>query len=185
VFRKAEPGDCFLLFVPSAEELNTLQALLDQFQKVYGGFPVQVIHLTCQRFTLKATKLDETLEAFHQVLCQTPFPLIADNYNFASSRFTEKPTLSWELNENSPWYSFREKVNDCLRNLGMMPHYTNLIKGHFTLLYEISRTHFDEELNAQFPKTLFEAKTLKMSRMNEARKFDELGRFDLQLCTGD
>ncbi len=184
-FRKAEPGDCFLLFVPSAEELKILQSLLGQFQTIYEGFSVQVIHLTCQRFSLKDSQVDKVVTALQKNLCNEPFPLVADTYQISSSRFTKKQSLSWALIDRSPWYAFREKVNACLKSLKILPHYTNTIKGHFTLLYEITHTEFEDHLVEQFPRQLFEAKTLKLSRMNETFKFDELHRFDLQPCTGD
>lgn len=63
-----------------------------------------------------------------------------------------------------------------------MPQYTHLIKGHLTLLYEINDNPVSEELASLLPQTVFEARTLKLSRMNASLGFDDLGSFELQPC---
>lgn len=181
-FRKAKPGDCFLLFVPSAEEHHALAPLIRQFQDHHGGRLVPIVHLTCQRFSIEGKDVDRILDYLSQHLCGHPFPVIAHSYAMATSRFNRRSVLHWQLNDDSPWYAFREQVDACLKEMNLTPQYTHLIKGHFTLLYEINDTPVKEELANLLPQTVFEARTLKLSQMNESLTFDELGSFELKPC---
>jgi len=49
--RKAQPGDFFILLVPSAQELHHLRRWQSELQAQYGGQKVDFLHITCQRFT--------------------------------------------------------------------------------------------------------------------------------------
>lgn len=185
LFRLAKPGDYFLIFVPAEKELARIDCLLEQFKNEFGGTPVQLPHLTCQRFSCEFHDEQRILYGLEKTLCGNPFQVSAESYAIATSTLDrQRCSLSLTIDQNSPWYAFRDQVNQSLESLGISPHYPDFINGHVTLLRMVKMKHLELPFAELFPIPLFLAQTLSISRMNEDNDFDIVSSFQIQPCSG-
>ena len=77
--RLAQPGDIFVLLVPSEDELPALLQRQLALQARFGGRPQKDMHLTCQRFSLPDDRLLEDLirRLETRLSAPAPFPIVA------------------------------------------------------------------------------------------------------------
>jgi hypothetical protein len=181
LFRAAEPGDCFVLFSPSKTELAKMAQLQHQFHNAFGGQPLIDLHLTCQRFLVhQADDLPHILRELKQALINsTPFSVVVGTWVINSLRVTKSSTLQWQLQSNSPWYAFRDELEQYLKSVGISPDYGPDVLGHITVLRKIAPQTLATSLDAIFPRNVFQAQTIQISQMTSARQFEILDEFQI------
>jgi len=190
--RPAKEDDiCILVYTNDMEEIAHMRGSQAVLQSILGGRVVAPVHLTSHRFevrdeaTLKLLiqKLSDLLERFH------PFPITVVSYVPLYSAFREVNLLKWRIRTSVELYEFTMKVDGVLEALGIHSIYPpGWVSSLVTALEDIPELCYDrQELNQNlqlaketFPRHLFTANEIALSRVKGPEEYEQLERITLQ-----
>jgi hypothetical protein len=181
--RTAQPGDIFLLLVPSAQELHQLRQWQYKFRERYGGQPVEFIHITCQRFSPGPYSLEvpciEQLK--NDIQNSQPFKINTDRLIQFYAPYWQRYVLRWRVQETISYSQFRDRLNTILIKTGCLSHFDR--HRHATCPILNLGGKIDLEFNppkTTFPTELFTAKHLWVSKLQNDNRFEILEEITLQ-----
>ncbi len=170
----AQPGDIFLLLVPSAQELHQLRTWQAGLQTRYGGHPVPDPHITCQRFTPgpgnspdDCTRLlVEELETIHT------FQIYTDRLIQFYAQYWRTHVLRWRVQESDEYAEFRDRLEIALQRIRCPSHFNRRRHASCTALSLQEPTNLSlETAETRHPVPLFLARTLWISKLQEDYQF--------------
>jgi hypothetical protein len=190
--RPAKEDDiCILIYTNDMEENAHLRGSQAILQKILGGRVVSPVHLTRHRFEvldeamvrLLIRNLSDLLERFN------PFPLTAVSYVPLYSAYREVNLLKWRIRTSVELYEFTMKVDSVLETAGIQSIYPQgWVSSLVTALEDIPELCYDrQELNENlqlikepFPRHLFTANEIALSRVKGPEEYEILERIVLQ-----
>jgi hypothetical protein len=190
--RPAKEDDiCIIIYTHDLEENASLRDSQAILQKILGGRVVTPVHLTSHRFEAQdeakvkslIQNLSDLLERFH------PFPITAVSYVPLYSGFRELNLLKWRIRTSVELYEFTMGVDDVLYAARVHSIYPQgWVSSLVTALEDIPELCFDRyELNQNlqlakepFPRHLFTANEVTLSRVKGPEEYEILKRITLQ-----
>lgn len=181
--RPAQPGDMFVLLVPSEDELPTLRQRQLALQARFGGRPHEVVHVTCQRFTLPDGRPVEGLirQFKRRIATCAPFPIVATSLIQYEHAFWGTRILRWLVRVTDELHRFCVLVDETLAAGGATPHYTfsaSRAPKHMTALEDVPEADLDGyQPETPYPHHLFTARTAVCSLLKGQGAFEILARW--------
>ena len=190
--RPAKEDDiCILVYTNDLEENAHLRGSQAILQEILGGRVVTPVHLTSHRFEVDEDKavqrliknLADHLERFR------PFPITAVSYVPLYSAFREVNLLKWRIRTDVELYRFTMLVDGVLETAGIHSIYPQgWVSSLVTALEDIPELCYDRhELNQNlqlakepFPRHLFTANEIALSRVKGPEEYEILERIALQ-----
>ena len=190
--RPAKEDDiCILVYTNDSKENELLRSSQEILQTILGGRIVSPVHLTSHRFEipndeifkLLVQNLTDLLESFHS------FSITALSYVPLYSAFRDVNLLKWRIRTSVELYEFTMLVDGALEAAGIQPIFPpGWISSLVTALEDIPELCYDrQELNqnlqlvkAPFPRHLFTAREIAISRVKGPEEFEILERIALQ-----
>ncbi len=180
--RVAQPGDIFILLVPSAQELHRLQQWQSDLQSIYGGHPVNHIHITCQRFSPMAGQPDQfcTAELKSKLHRLQAFNILTDQFIQFRAPYWQTYVLRWRVQETPEFADFRHQLDELLTEIDCPSHFNRDRHASCTALNLSRRVSIDKNLSKNnFPIQLFSAKKLIISQLRANHQFKILENIQL------
>lgn len=176
--RPAQIGDICLLLVPTRdEEIKQFRQHQAVLQSHYGGFPVEQIHLTCQRFYCSDEKIDDLVKDFENHLRTLhPIDLNATKLETIFSRAQHSHILKWSVNISKNLVELIKVIESRIKIAGIQPLYaTGFVSSLVTSLYGITKLKNNlSDLYSELPYHLFTGEKIIFSRITGVNKFDLL-----------
>jgi hypothetical protein len=190
--RPAKEDDiCILLYTNNLEENAHLRGSQAVLQEILGGRIVTPVHLTSHRFEVQDEQnmarlirnLSDLLERFRS------FPITAVSYVPLYSAFREVNLLKWRIRTDVELYRFTMLVDGVLESAGIHSIYPQgWVSSLVTALEDIPELCYDrQELNQNlqlvkesFPRHLFTANEIALSRVKGPEEYEILERIALQ-----
>ena len=182
--RPAKFGDiCVLLEPTQEEEINHLRQRQMSLQSLFGGIPIQDVHLTCQRF---ACQDEHLLQGFVQNLTRPlaiiePFLFTALSLKTLHSPLRQTNILKWHVQVPEDLRRFVAIVEHTLLATGITPLYpSGFVSSLVAALRGVSELSSDDlsSYNA-FPHHLFTADKVVLSKINGLNEFEILATIPL------
>jgi len=172
--RIAQPGDIFILLVPTAQELHLIQQWQSDLAARYGGQAVANPHITCQRFSLDLAQSKSDCVAKLKTELQTipRFPLYTDRLIQFYAPYWQTMVLRWRVQVTRPFAAFRDKLDRALTWLGCPSHFNRV--RHPSCSAINLETAVDLHVNpgrGDYPKPLFTARECLISALQEGGQF--------------
>jgi hypothetical protein len=180
--RKAQPGDHFVLLIPTAQELHHLRQWQSELQAQYGGQSVDFLHVTCQRFTPKKNQSEGAcIKNIKLFLEKTRiFSLYTDKVIHFYAPYWDKMVLRWRVQDTGEFIKFRTNLTAFLSKNSCDSHFERIRSASCTIL------NLNEEINSNllspelFPSVpLFTVRSLLISKLNTERSFETLETINL------
>ncbi len=182
-------GDiCILLETTLPEEIADLKARQAELQSIYGGVPVPLIHLTCQRFSnLDGAAAQRTLDNLAEEMQKasptfSPIPLIAVKLVPLFVPFEQQNVLKWCVHVSDDVRSFIEKIRWMLERVDIPSLYQPwFVPTLVTALKDLPSLEKNAENNPaldRLPQHLFTGRRLQLSRVNAPDDYDILASVD-------
>jgi hypothetical protein len=173
--RIAQPGDIFILLVPSAQELHLLRQWQADLQIRYGGKTVKHLHITSQRFTPHQDLLEESsLELLKNELQNLqPFPVFTDKLIQFYARYWDTLVLRWRVQGTDAYTRFRKVLDQTLEMIQCPSHFDR--QRHASCGALNLDVGSDLEVNPplrKFPAYLFTARDLLISKLVGDNEFE-------------
>jgi hypothetical protein len=190
--RPAKEDDiCILIYTHDLEENAHLRGSQAVLQEILGGRIVTPVHLTSHRFEVQDEQnmarlirnLSDLLERFRS------FPITAVSYVPLYSAFREVNLLKWRIRTDVELYRFTMLVDGVLESAGIHSIYPQgWVSSLVTALEDIPELCYDrQELNQNlqlvkesFPRHLFTANEIALSRVKGPEEYEILERIALQ-----
>jgi len=176
-YRVAQPGDIFLLLVPSAAELDRLRQWQAVLQQRYGGRLVEFPHITCQRFTPPEGQFSEQCIASLQddLKSQSQFMIYTDGLIQFYAPYWGTQVLRWRVQENDDYAKFRDKLDATLSKTRCPSHFDRLRHATCTALDLEQAVNLEPNPgDGPFPAPLFKARELLVSKLVDENRFEFL-----------
>lgn len=174
--RVAQPGDTFILLVPSAQELQHLQQAQIDFQSQYGGQIVDHIHITCERFTPKRAGFPKECSAVlkHHIGNSTPFSVNSDAVIQFHAPYWKSHVVRWRIEDTPAWAAFRSLLAKTLKSIACPSHFDRHRRASCSILSLDGPITLDEKHTASsfYPQKLFTAHEVLISRLQENYQFE-------------
>jgi len=134
--RKAQPGDLFILLVPSAQELHHLRRWQSELQAQYGGQKVDFLHITCQRFTPHNGQSEEScIKSLKNYLNDSQsFTIFTDKIIHFYAPYWEKMVLRWRVQDTGEFKLFRSRLAAVLSKNNCHSHFNRIRYASCTIL---------------------------------------------------
>jgi hypothetical protein len=173
----AQPGDIFLLLVPSNNEKQRLRQRQADLQARYGGEPVAFPHITCQRFTPPEGQFPEACIASlkGELKAQPQFTIFTDKLIQFHAPYWGTQVLRWRVQESEEYAGFRELLDAALSKLKCSSHFKR--QRHATCTALDLEDVVDLESNpaeGAFPAPLFIAREMLVSKLVDGNQFQIL-----------
>lgn len=175
--RPAQAGDCCLLLLPTESELARLRAYQSALQTALGGQIVEHVHVTCQRFEPdRPEQLQQIIDRLVDELATShPFPLLASALVTLQSDFWQSRLARWQVKETADWQTLDTSIRRVLQKLGCQPHYFGDKMPTCSALEHIpAGMKQSEVVEVPYPKVLFEARQVVISRIDSPGRFTTL-----------
>ncbi len=175
--RIAQPGDIFLLLVPSAQELHLLRQWQAELQDRYGGWIVDHVHVTSQRFTPRQDQhaepcIDPLIEELQKL---KTFPIFTDMLIQFYSPFGGTHVLRWRVKETDYYAEFRDKLDNILLKINCPSHFDRLRHATCTALNLEHKVELTAKTPGRiFPAHLFNAREILISQLTDKNNFNIL-----------
>jgi len=175
----------FVLLVPAEEELPALRQRQLALQTRFGGRPHEVVHLTCQRFTLPAGRpVEDLLPRLKRRLSTCdPFPIAATSLIQFESPFWGVRLLRWLVRVTDELHRFCVLVDDTLAEDSAELHYpysASREPKHLTALEDVPAADLDGYLReTSYPHHLFTTRIAVCSLLKGQDAFEILARWSL------
>ena len=173
--RIAQPGDIFILLVPSAQELHLLRQWQAELHTRYGGTPVNHLHITSQRFTPWQGQLQKAcINLLNSELQNLPsFPVFTDRIIQFYARYWETLVLRWRVQETEQYSHFRDILDRILVEIDCPSHFDRQRPASCGALTLNSRVDLEAKPpNRRFPAHLFMAQELLLSQLVDKNTFE-------------
>jgi hypothetical protein len=180
--RVAQPGDLFLLLVPSARELHQLTLWQSELQAKYGGQVESFVHITCQRFTPNKGEIEDTcIGQLVDVLATTKsFMIYTDKLIQFLAPYWGQEVLRWRVQETQEYAAFRDVLTVSLKNIGCPSHFNRKRHTTCTALKQVKKEDFKmDPPEVQYPSPLFTARNLWFSKLLDGTEFEILEKIKL------
>lgn len=178
--RIAQPGDIFILLVPSGPELAGLRGKHAELQSQYGGQLVEPIHITVERFSPDEGQCaQDCITPIKENLRQVqPFQLRTDALIQFFAPYWQSQVLRWRVQESPFWNDFRDLLENTLNETGCPSHFIRRRHATCTIL------KLDEEIDLpiewqDFTLPLFTARQVWISELKNDGLFEILEEFTL------
>jgi hypothetical protein len=181
--RVAQPGDIFILLVPPAQELHLLRQWQTDLKTLFGGSPVDHLHVTCQRFTPSAGKPDQLCisELKSELKNVKAFTLFADKVIQFHAPYWQTYVLRWRIQITPNFVQFRQCLEQILENIDCPSHFNRERHASCTALNLAEQVSLDDKLlGPVFPKALFTVKELVISQLQANHQFEILETIQLR-----
>jgi ribosomal protein S18 acetylase RimI-like enzyme len=179
-WREGQKGDFCLLLLPASDKIATLTAWQEALQAHFGGRLVQPVHLTCDRFELaENNNLPSLLADLRRLFAPIrPLHLTAVSLRTIPTSFRGH-ILKWELAGDGRLPTLINQLTQLLTNYNARLFYAPLKQpGLVTALADIERTD-TAEWPSRWPRHLFTAAHVLLSRIDQPGQFTILDEFDL------
>ena len=182
--RPARFGDiCVLLEPTQEEEINRLRQRQMSLQSLFGGIPIEDVHLTCQRFACQDNNL---MQGFVQNLTRALaifelFPFTALSLKTLYSPLRQTNILKWSVPVTENLQRFVAIVEQTLLATGIPPLYPpGFVSSLVAALRGVPELSPDELSNYNgFPHHLFTVGKVALSRISGLNEFEILATFQL------
>lgn len=123
--RIAQPGDIFILLVPTTDDLAQLRQKHADLQAQFGGQLVEPIHITAERFSPEnGHDPQDCIAPIRRNLSGIqPFPIEADGLIQFFAPYWQSQVLRWRVAETRIWNDFRDTLEDVLCDIGCPSHF--------------------------------------------------------------
>lgn len=183
--RAAEPGDVCVLVEPRGEDVVALRREQRELQRLCGGRIHEPVHLTVQRFRIAGSGPVQDLvrDLMGEMEALSSFPVVAGSLVQMEHAFWESRLIRWRVRVTPALREFCEAVEGLLVEREMVPHFP-LERGweprYVTALEDTETGALDRGHEERvFPRLLFEARRVLLSRVEERRVFKTLGECEL------
>ena len=179
--RLAQPGDMFVLLEPSAQEAICLRQRQLALQARFGGQPHELVHLTCQRFTLgDESRVNGVIDRVVGLHTQPPLDLVAISLIQFEHAFWGSRLLRWQVRVTDELHCFCRLVDDILTQAGATVHYpwsTSWENKSVTALENVPPVDLDSSLaETEYPHQLFDVCQVVLSRIADQSVFEILAQ---------
>lgn len=181
LYPPAEPGNLFILLAPANQLAADEQVWLDALAERFGGHPLDLIHVSCQRFVCSDPNLLRSLQAtLRQRTRQLrPIPITGLELLPLYSPFHEAQLLKCRVQINAGLAQLDQLVAWLLQSYAIQPEFPAL-SDLVTLLAEIDPLPPEQPIVAtELPRQLFLGDQLMVSRINQQRDFEILWQWRL------
>jgi hypothetical protein len=172
--RTAQPGDIFILLVPTAQELHLLRQRQSDLAARYGGQVVANPHITCQRFSpnLAEPKSDCVAKLKTKLETIPRFPLYSDRLIQFYAPYWQNMVLRWRVQVTRPFAAFRNKLDRTLARLDCPSHFNRVRHASCTAInLEKAIDLQANPAHGEFPTPLFTARECWVSALQEDGQF--------------
>lgn len=173
----AQPGDIFLLLVPSAQELHRLITWQSGLQARFGGRAVPDPHITCQRFTPGPGKTthDCVRQLADDLGSIRTFQIYTDRLIQFYAPYWRTHVLRWRIQESDEYAEFRDRLDRALQLSRCPSHFNRRRHASCTAIELDHPTRVAiQPAESGFPIPLFLAQTLWISELKEDQQFSIL-----------
>jgi len=173
--RVAQPGDTFILLVPSAQELHHLHRKQNEFRNQYGGQLIDHIHITSERFSPKRTTSPKECSAVlrHHIGSLEPFPVFSDAVIQFHAPYWKSHVLRWRIQDTAAWLDFRNLLTKTLKGVDCPSHFDRHRRATCSILALADPVDLSEKHNsANNSQKLFTAKKVVISRLQNNYQFE-------------
>lgn len=186
--RPARLGDiCVLLEPTQKEEINHLRQRQLSLQSLFGGTPIEDVHLTCQRF---ACQDEHLVQGFVQTLTRAlaivePFPFTALSLKTLDSPLRQTNILKWHIQITQTLQRFVSIAEHTLLATGITPLYlSGFVSSLVAALRGVPELNSDDLPSySVFPHHLFTAGKVVLSKINGLNEFETLATIRLPAFT--
>ena len=178
--RIAQPGDIFILLVPSESELEQLRHKQIDLQSQYGGQLIDPIHITVERFS-PGNELctEDCITPIKRSLYQVqPFQLRTDALIQFFAPYWHSQVLRWRVQESAIWNDFRDLLERTLRDIGCPSHFVRRRHATCTILKLDGEIDLPPEAQ-DFSLPLFTVRQIWISVLKEDGQFEILEKITL------
>jgi hypothetical protein len=182
-YRVAQVGDIFILLVPSGPDLERLKKWQIDLNNHYCGQIVKLIHITGQRFSPKENHFEDVCiehlrETFEKI---EGFPIYTDRIIQFYAPYWDRFVLRWRVQERKEYREFRDRMDSILCEINCPSHFSRNRHASCTALFLDERVHtIIENNNETFPKFLFMALELQVSKLIDENHFEILATINLK-----
>lgn len=178
--RAAQPGDIFLLLVPSNGDLERLGNEQQRWQTLHGGQPVDPIHITVERFspdnqqlpTACVAKLSDNLAQMQA------FPIQADAIIQFFAPYWQCYVLRWRIERSPEWIHFRDQIKSTLEDIHCPSHFIRRRHATCTILKLEKKVHLPSP-PPEISMPLFTVQELRISTLRNDRNFEVLEKLKI------
>lgn len=182
-YRIAQPGDVFILLVPTGSDLERLQQWQSEMNSIYGGQIANFIHITCQRFSPEEDEFEaECIYKLEQAFNNLDrFPIFTDKIIQFYAPYWGRYVLRWRVQQTEAYKSFRNLMDSVLSKLKCPSHFSQFRHASCTALDLNNKQDFiKDDQDKKFPEYLFTAKELLVSKLHQDNQFEILTTIALQ-----
>jgi hypothetical protein len=173
--RIAQPGDIFILLVPSAQELHLLRQWQTELQARFGGQMVNHLHITSQRFTPRDGQLEGScIQPIKDALGTIKsFPVFSDMLIQFCALYWGTHVLRWRVQETDAYKDFRTILDLTLSRVNCPSHFDRLRHASCTALNLAEKVDLEgNPPGRKFPALLFTARALLVSQLVGGNEFN-------------
>ncbi len=173
--RAAQPGDIFLLLVPSGEELERLRREQHAMQAQFGGEIVRPIHITVERFAPQngAPPLECVAKVQDSLSTIRSFPVKTDAIIQFFAPYWQSYVLRWRVERSPEWINFRDQIQTTLKVINCPSHFVRRRHATCTILKLESKVKLPSS-SLEMSRSLFKVQDLHISTLKENGKFEVL-----------
>ncbi len=181
--RPAQVGDVCLLLEPTQEaEIYQLRQRQTMLQSLFGGIPIQTLHLTCQRLVCgseMAGDLIARLEDNFGAMAPIAMKALEIETRYISALQTN--VLKWRIEVTQALKDFTAIVERGIVETGLQSLYvTGFVSSLVTALKEVPKLEKnDYDRYEELPYHLFTGGKVILSRIDDVNKFDILATIHL------
>ena len=182
--RPAKFGDICVLLEPIAkDEIIYLRQRQMPLQALFGGSPIENVHLSCQRFEAQDERLLQGLvQNLNSALSAVqPFALTALGLETLYAQVRQTNILKWRIQVTPDLQRFIESVENVLIATGITPLYTSgWVPSLVSALKGVPEINLNSVPNTiAFPYHLFTAHKVVLSRIDGPNEFEVLATIQL------
>jgi hypothetical protein len=179
--RTAQPGDIFLLLLPTSEDLDLLTQEQHRLNTQFGGQLVKPIHITLQRFSPHNSQHPEdcvnTLRK--RILAIQSFEVEADALIQFFAPYWQNYVLRWRVKETAAWSSFRDRVKTTLDEINCPSHFHRQRHATCTILKLPGKVDLRSP-SPEISMPLFNVREVVISTLKESGNFEVIEKLKLK-----
>ena len=179
--RAAQPGDIFLLLLPTGEDFARLEQEQDSWKTRYGGQLVRPIHITVQRFSPNKNQIPKDCVNTLRVNLSgmQPFAVDADAIIQFFAPYWQSYVLRWRVKSTPAWSNFRDHVKTVLDQIHCPSHFQRQRHATCTILKLNDKVDLPSA-TTEISLPLFTVREILISTLKEDGNFEVLERIKLQ-----
>lgn len=171
--RAAQAGDVCILLVPSRPPSADVKDLLEGLRRDYGGRIVEPLHVTVDRVV--AVDTVDIVSAIRECVPRLRTAAVrAEGLFVLRSAYRGANVLKVDVGRDSALDHDIDELRAALRNAGLSPMYGDERAMSVTALDRIERPGAPDTAAAGFPRDLFVADTVLISRIRSLGQYEIL-----------